>query len=65
MRLAKVIDFHVNPFPKEGIFSEGNMEKISTTIPINILTKLDVMENVHIGASCSREEITNYTALFN
>ena len=39
------------------------MENISTMIPINIFVKLDVVENVHIGANCSLEEIAIYTTL--
>ena len=64
MRLVDDIDLHVNPFPKEGMFAEGNMANISTTISINISTKPDVMENVHIGANCCLEEIVDYTSLF-
>ena len=64
MRLAECIDLLINPLPKEGIVFEGIMEKISATISINISTKPNVMENVHIGANSSLEEISNYTSLF-
>ena len=64
MRLTKGIDQPINPLSKEGVFSEGNMTNISTTILINICTKPNVMENVHIGANSSSEEISIYTALF-
>ena len=40
------------------------MENISTTIPINISVNPNVVENIHIGANCSSEEIAIYTALF-
>ena len=64
VRLAEGVDLPVNPLPKEGIFAEGNMAKIYTTIPINISAKPDVVENIHIGANCSPEETTIYTSLF-
>ena len=46
------------------MFAEGNMENISTTIPINISVNPDVVENIYIGANFSPEEIAIYTALF-
>ena len=46
------------------MFAEGNMENISTTIPINISINPDVVENIHISANCSLEEIAIYTSLF-
>ena len=64
MRLADDVDTPINPLPREGTFAEGNMENISTTIPINISVKPDVRENIYIGANCSPEEIAIYTALF-
>ena len=64
MRLAGDDDIPINPLPREGIFAEGNMENIFSTIPINICVNPDVMENIHIGANYSPEEIAIYTALF-
>ena len=64
MRLADDVDMPVNPLPREGMFAEGNMENISATVPINISANRDIMENIHIGANCSPEEIAIYTALF-
>ena len=64
MRLEGNVDTPINPLPREGIFTEGNMEKISTIIPINISANPNVVENVHISANCSPEEIAIYTALF-
>ena len=64
MRLAGDADIPINPLPREGIFAEGNMEKISITIPINIFANPNIVENVYIGASYSPEEIAIYTALF-
>ena len=64
MRRAGDVDTTINPLPKEGIFAEGNMENISDIIPINIFANPNVVENVHISANCSLEEIAIYTALF-
>ena len=64
MRLAGDVDTPINPLPREGISSKRNMENISTTIPINIYANPNVVENVHIDANCSSEEIAIYTALF-
>ena len=46
------------------VFAEGNLSNISPTIPIDISVKLGIVENVHIGASCSPDEIVTYTSLF-
>ena len=64
MRLANDVDMPINPLPREGMFAKGNMENISATIPINIFVNPDVVENIHIDANCSPEEIAIYTALF-
>ena len=64
MRLEDDVDTPINPLPREGIFVEGNMENIFATIPINIYANPNVVENVHIDAKCSPEEIVIYTALF-
>ena len=65
VRLSEYVDTPINPFLREGIFAEGNMENIFTTIPINISMNPDVMETIYIGANCSLEEIAIYTVLFN
>ena len=36
VRLSEDVDIPINPFPREGMFAEGNMKNISATIPINI-----------------------------
>ena len=64
MRLVGDADTPINPLPREGIFAQGNMENISVTIPINISANPNIVENVHIGANCSPEDIAIYTALF-
>ena len=40
------------------------MTNISTAIPINISVNPDVVENIHISANFSLEEISIYTTLF-
>ena len=64
MILADDVAIPINPLPRQGMFAEGNMENISTTIPINISVNPDVLENIRIGANCSPEEIAIYMSLF-
>ena len=64
MRLTGDVYTPINPLPREGIFAEGNMENISTTIPINIYVNPNIVENVHIDANCSLEKIAIYITLF-
>ena len=44
--------------------SELNLGNISRTIPIDISVKLGIVENIHIGGSCTKDEIQTYKALF-
>jgi len=44
--------------------SEGNMGNITATMPLDIFVKPGIGENVHIGVSCSANEIRIYTHLF-
>ena len=64
VRLAEGDDMPINPLPKEGVFFEGNMENISTTISLNISAKPNIVENVYIGANCSSKEVSIYTSLY-
>jgi hypothetical protein len=43
---------------------EGKLSNISPTIPLEIWIKPRVMENVHIGASFSVDEVPTYKSLF-
>jgi hypothetical protein len=52
------------PKSAHDVFAEGNLSNISPTIPIDISIKHGIVENVHIGASCSPDEIVSYTYLF-
>jgi hypothetical protein len=46
------------------VYAEGNMENISKTMPISILVKPSIIENIMIGADCSLVEVQTYIALF-
>jgi hypothetical protein len=60
------IVFIISTIPKSthDVFSEGNLSNISPTIPLDISIKPGIVENVHIGASCSPDKIITYTSLF-
>lgn len=47
------------------VFSEGNMGNITQTMPIDISIKPGIVENIHIGVTCSPEEIQIYTNFFH
>ena len=53
-----------NPTSITYLDSETNLVNISTTVPIDISVKPRIIENIHIGASCTMEEINTYKALF-
>jgi hypothetical protein len=52
------------PSSTHDVFSEGNLNNIWPTIPLDISVKPGIVENVHIRASCSSDEIVTYTSLF-
>jgi hypothetical protein len=58
--------FVISTIPRSShdVFAEGNLSNISPMIPIDISVKPGIVENVHIGASCSLDEIVTYTSLF-
>jgi len=45
--------------------SERNLSNIEETIAINISTKTDVIENIHVSKSCSSSELEIYYTLFH
>ena len=59
-----LVEWFRNPIPAPNAFEEGNMANIFPTIKVKILTKLDIVEEIRLGKSCSPEEITSYKALF-
>jgi hypothetical protein len=46
------------------MFYEGNLSNISPNMPLDISIKPGVVENVHIRASCSHDEVVTYKSLF-
>jgi hypothetical protein len=61
---STVVIISTIPESTHDVFAEGNLSNISPTIPIDISIKPGIVENVHIGASCSPDEIVTYTSLF-
>jgi hypothetical protein len=61
---STVVFVSMVPESAHDVFVEGNLSNISPTIPIDISIKPGIVENVHIGASCSSDEIVTYTSLF-
>jgi hypothetical protein len=61
---STVVVISTVPGSTHDVFVEGNLSNISPTIPIDISVKPGIFENVHIGASCSLDEIVTYTSLF-
>jgi len=45
-------------------WSKGNMGNITQTMHIGISVKPDVIKNIHIGLTCSSDEIKLYTHIF-
>ena len=64
LTIDKKFDWFKSPFLAQSIFVEGNLSNISTTIPINISSNPNVIDNIMIGADCSPQEIETYTSLF-
>ena len=59
------VDYVKEPHnPLQHPNSKLNFGNISWTIPIDISIKPGIIENIHIGASCTEEEIQPYNALF-
>jgi hypothetical protein len=61
---STIVSISLVPKLIHNVLYEGNLGNISPTIPLDILIKPGVMENVHIDASCSVDEIRIYKALF-
>ena len=52
-----IVEYPQTPILLQGIYSEGNICKITKTIPIDISVKLGVVEHVHIRQKCSTTQI--------
>jgi hypothetical protein len=61
---STVVIISTIPESTHDMFYEGNLSNISPMIPLNISIKPGVVENVHIGASCSHDEVVTYKSLF-
>jgi hypothetical protein len=64
LTLATVVIISTVPESTHDMFYEGNLSNISPTIPLDISIKPGVVENVHIGALCSHDEVVTYKSLF-
>jgi hypothetical protein len=64
LTLSTVVIISTIPESTHDMFSEGNLSNISPTIPLDISIKPGIVENVHIRASCSPDEIVTYKSLF-
>jgi hypothetical protein len=61
---STVVVISTVPATSHDVFAEGNLSNISPTIPNDISIKPGIVENVHIGALCSSDELITYTSLF-
>jgi hypothetical protein len=52
------------PESTHDVLYEGNLSNISPTVPLDIFIKPGVIENVHIRASCSTDEVHTYKPFF-
>jgi hypothetical protein len=62
--LSEIVCHIVVSLDTHDIYVEGNMARISPTVMINISRTPSKIENVHIDADCSAEEILVNTELF-
>jgi hypothetical protein len=61
---STVVVISIAPESTHDMFYEGKLSNIPPTIPFDISIKPGVVENVHIGASCSHNEVVTYKSLF-
>jgi len=61
---STIVVISIVPESTHDMFYEGNLSNISPTIPLDISIKPGVVENVHIGASCSNDKVVTYKSLF-
>ena len=61
---ADYVEEPQSPISVTNLDSEVNLGNLSSTIPVHISVKLKIIENIHIGASCTLDEISTYKALF-
>jgi hypothetical protein len=61
---STVVIISTIPESTHDVFSKEKLSNISPTIPLTISIKPGIVENVHIGALCSSDEIITYKSLF-
>jgi hypothetical protein len=59
---STVVVISTVPATTHDVFSKGNLSNILPTIPIDISIKPGIVENVHIGASCSPDKSHLYVS---
>ena len=64
MNLSTIIIIPSVYEPTRDFLYEGNLGNISPTIPLDILIKPRIVENVHIRDPCSPDEIQTYKEHF-
>jgi hypothetical protein len=52
------------PQSSHDMIYEGNLSNISPIVPLDISIKPGIVKNVHIGASCSVDEVVTYRDIF-
>ena len=60
-------DIVTNPEPQvhtHDVDSKGNMRKITMIIPVDILVKPRIVENINVGQNYSPSELKSYATLF-
>ena len=65
-RFALCIPFQPlqTPIQIYQVSSEGNLGNITQTQPIDISMEPGIVEHIHIGVTCTPEEVQLYTSLF-
>jgi hypothetical protein len=64
LTLPTVVVISFIPESTHDVLCVGSLSNISPTVPLEIFIKHRVMENVHVGASCSANEVCTYKSLF-
>jgi hypothetical protein len=62
--LSTFVVIYFVPESTHDVLYEGNLTNISPIVPLDISIKPWVMENVHISASCSIDEVCTYKSPF-
>ena len=60
---ANYVEQPQSPISITNLDFEVNLGNFSSTIPVDISVKPRIIENIHIGASCTPDEISTYKSL--